>query len=347
MKQGNHEKVPSVIIVRGPQYHEHYCPRSDHCRSRLPKEGALTFQRDGDLASTVNPWKLGWNGILTLPLQMPCKTPQQLVIALEWAGRSARGASCLLKARQPLTETVMAAAASQGRQQDWMRFVYVTRFGSHQCGGVLQLGGRRAQGLWGRESGAGCRQEKPTEATAVPGVPGGGELPPGSRPRVPAAPGVAVAASASSSSSQLRASSGRSSTRPVACAGLIQKDAATKFDFPIPLNEASKIMKKKKKLLVWNRVHKVISRMLEENEKYRHRLKCQRLSSESCSIPLALVQTSAQLPADNLQHQVEAITQICIDNPWCPSVSASALPYRRVIKLRVKLIKFALFSMAL
>ncbi|EHH54775.1 hypothetical protein EGM_15674, partial [Macaca fascicularis] len=62
--------------------------------------------------------------------------------------------------------------------------------------------------------------------------------------------------------------------------GLIQKDAAKKFDFPIPLNEASKIMKKKKKVLVWNRVYKVISRMLEENEKYRHRLKCQRLSSE-------------------------------------------------------------------
>ncbi|XP_003936241.3 uncharacterized protein C5orf47 homolog [Saimiri boliviensis] len=174
----------------------------------------------------------------------------------------------------------MAAAASRGRPQDWARFVYVTRFGSHQCGAVLQLGGRRAQGLWGRESGAGCRQ-KPTEATAVPGVPGGGELTPSSRPRVPAAPGVAVAASASSSCSQLRTSSGRSSTRPAARAGLIQKDAAKKFDFPIPLNEASKMMKKKKKVLVWNRVQKVISRMLEENEKYRHRLKCQRLSGEN------------------------------------------------------------------
>ncbi|KAK2118568.1 hypothetical protein P7K49_005455 [Saguinus oedipus] len=115
----------------------------------------------------------------------------------------------------------MAAAASQGREQDWARFVYVTRFGSHQCGGVLQLGGRQAQGLWGRESRAGCCQEKPTEATAVPGVPGGGELPPGSRLRVPAAPGVAVAASASSPSSQLQTSSGRSSTRPLASAGVL------------------------------------------------------------------------------------------------------------------------------
>uniref|UniRef100_A0A2K6CNX1 Chromosome 5 open reading frame 47 n=1 Tax=Macaca nemestrina TaxID=9545 RepID=A0A2K6CNX1_MACNE len=157
------------------------------------------------------------------------------------------------------------AAAGRGREQDSARFVYVTRFGSHQCGGVLQLGGRGAQGLSGQGSRAGCRQEKPRAAPAVAGVQGGSELPSGSRPRVATTLGVEAAAPASS---QLRTS-------------LIQKDAAKKFDFPIPLNEASKIMKKKKKVLVWNRVYKVISRMLEENEKYRHRLKCQRLSSES------------------------------------------------------------------
>ncbi|XP_011803224.1 PREDICTED: uncharacterized protein C5orf47 homolog [Colobus angolensis palliatus] len=173
------------------------------------------------------------------------------------------------------------AAAGRGREQHLARFVYVTRFGSHQCGGVLQLGGRGAQGLWGQGSRAGCRQEKPREAPAVAGVQGGSELPSGSRPRVATTLGVEAAAPASS---QLRTSSVRSGTRLPEyrfMLGLIQKDAAKKFDFPIPLNEASKIMKKKKKVLVWNRVYKVISRMLEENEKYRHRLKCQRLSSES------------------------------------------------------------------
>uniref|UniRef100_A0A2K6JTR3 Neuronal vesicle trafficking associated 2 n=1 Tax=Rhinopithecus bieti TaxID=61621 RepID=A0A2K6JTR3_RHIBE len=169
------------------------------------------------------------------------------------------------------------AAAGRGREQESARFVYVTRFGSHQCGGVLQLGGRGAQGLWGQGSRPGCRQEKQREAPAVAGVQGGSELPSGSRPRVATTLGVEAAAPASS---QLRTSSVRSGTRPPALAGLIQKDAAKKFDFPIPLNEASKIMKKEK-VLVWNRVYKVISRMLEENEKYRHRLKCQRLSSES------------------------------------------------------------------
>ncbi|NP_001193578.1 uncharacterized protein C5orf47 homolog [Bos indicus x Bos taurus] len=64
--------------------------------------------------------------------------------------------------------------------------------------------------------------------------------------------------------------------------GLTQKNLAKEFDFPIPLSETSKIMKKKnKKVLVWNGVYKIISKMLEENEKYRLRLKCQQLSREN------------------------------------------------------------------
>ncbi|KAG8519540.1 putative protein C5orf47, partial [Galemys pyrenaicus] len=119
-----------------------------------------------------------------------------------------------------------AAMAEAGREQgrDPPRFVYVTRFGSHRCGGVLQLRGPRARG---RGSPAGQQGE----AAGAPG------------------------------------------------SGLTQKNLAKMFDFPIPLNEASKVMKKKKKASVWNNVYKIISRMLEENEKYRLRLKCQRLSS--------------------------------------------------------------------
>ncbi|XP_024609136.1 uncharacterized protein C5orf47 homolog [Neophocaena asiaeorientalis asiaeorientalis] len=117
-------------------------------------------------------------------------------------------------------------AAGREQERDQTRFVYVTRFGSHQCGAVLQLGGRRAQGLCRHGLGAGRRRDEPP--AAVPGAAGG---------------------------------------------GLTQKNLAKKFDFPIPLNEPSKIMKKKKKVSVWNGVYKVISKMLEENEKYRLRLK--------------------------------------------------------------------------
>ncbi|XP_036704558.1 uncharacterized protein C5orf47 homolog [Eschrichtius robustus] len=158
-------------------------------------------------------------------------------------------------------------AAGREQRRDRVRFVYVARFGSHQCGAVLQLGGRRAQGPCSPGLGAGRSREEPR--AAVPGAAGGGELCPGSPPRAPAA------------SSPARASSSRSRPRQEAHAGLTQKNLAKKFDFPIPLNEASKIMKKKKKVSVWNGVYKVISKMLEENEKYRLRLKCQQLPSEN------------------------------------------------------------------
>ncbi|KAM8763594.1 uncharacterized protein C5orf47 homolog [Rhynchonycteris naso] len=148
-------------------------------------------------------------------------------------------------------------AAARKRERELTRFIYVTRFGSHQCGCVLLRGGRRAKG---RARGS---QAEPRVAAA--GAAGGGELLPG----VPAAPSAA------------RASSARSGGRSASRAGLTQKTLAKTFDFPIPFNEASKIMKKRKKVSAWKKVHKVISRMLKENEKYRLRLKCQQLSSES------------------------------------------------------------------
>ncbi|XP_066133716.1 uncharacterized protein C5orf47 homolog [Saccopteryx bilineata] len=153
------------------------------------------------------------------------------------------------------------AAVGGKRERARARLVYVPRFGSRQRGGVLLLSGRRAEGQ------AGGSQEEPRGAAA--GAAGSGELPPGFEPEVPAAPSAA------------RASSARSGGQSASGAGLTQKTLAKTFDFPIPFNEASKIMKKKKKVSAWKKVHKVISRMLEENEKYRLRLKCQQLSSES------------------------------------------------------------------
>ncbi|KAG3265235.1 hypothetical protein H1C71_001674 [Ictidomys tridecemlineatus] len=159
------------------------------------------------------------------------------------------------------------APAGRGERRAPARFVYVTRFGSHQCGCVLQLGGPRASGRgWSRPETRGGPKE-PREAAA--GSLNGGELPAGPGRRVPAG---------RAGSSRLRASNAPGRPGP---AGVIQKDAAKKFDFPIQVNEASKIMKKMKKVSVWNSVYKVISRMLEENEKYRLRLKCQKLSSEN------------------------------------------------------------------
>ncbi|KAF6080641.1 hypothetical protein HJG60_001863 [Phyllostomus discolor] len=164
----------------------------------------------------------------------------------------------------------MAAAGGKlAQRQDSTRFVYVTRFGSHRCGGVLRLGGRRAEGRWGpglRAGGGGLEEPRAAAAAATRD---GGAPSPGSEPRSPAA------------SSAARASSAQSGGKSAARAGLIQKTSVKKYDFPIPVNEASKIMKKKKKVSVWKKVHRLICRMLEENEEYRLRLKGQRLFSEN------------------------------------------------------------------
>ncbi|XP_022348703.1 uncharacterized protein C5orf47-like [Enhydra lutris kenyoni] len=154
------------------------------------------------------------------------------------------------------------AAGGREPERDVARFVYVTRFGSYRCGGVLQLGSRRAQGRGSTGRGVGCSPEEPWAA-----APAGAELAPRPRSRTPAA--------------SPPASRARSCPQPAARAALTQKNLAKKFDFPIPLKEASKVAKKKKKVSVWNRVYKVISRMLEENEKYRLRLKYQQLSCEN------------------------------------------------------------------
>ncbi|XP_017197073.2 uncharacterized protein C5orf47 homolog [Oryctolagus cuniculus] len=160
----------------------------------------------------------------------------------------------------------MAAKDQRQKQgQGRARFVCVTRFGSHQCGSVLQLGGRQSQGV----SCPGLEAHDNNEEEP---------LPPEAAVAAPAAPGLGAEASTSSQGPALRV---RRSRGPPARAGLIRKDADGKFDFPIPLNEASKILKKKKKVSVWNSVYKVISKMLEENEKYRLRLKCQKLSNAS------------------------------------------------------------------
>nr|XP_005492960.1 uncharacterized protein C5orf47 homolog [Zonotrichia albicollis] len=54
------------------------------------------------------------------------------------------------------------------------------------------------------------------------------------------------------------------------------------FDFPIPSRNVDKVIKrKKKKSKIWHKVWKVISKMLEENERFRSRLlTCSQLDGE-------------------------------------------------------------------
>lgn len=108
------------------------------------------------------------------------------------AGRSRQSAgvpasrTCASRVQRKLRggSAIRAAMAAAGREprRDVARFIYVTRFGSYRCGGVLQLGSRRAQGRGSTRRGVGCSPEEPWAA-----APAGAELAPGPRSRTPAA----------------------------------------------------------------------------------------------------------------------------------------------------------------
>ncbi|EHB08403.1 hypothetical protein GW7_17129, partial [Heterocephalus glaber] len=155
--------------------------------------------------------------------------------------------------------------AGRGREKDLARFVYVTSFGSHQCGGVLELGGRQASGH--RFSQPSCQLASqslvsaPVSCVAALGW--------GRRSLLIYFRGWSTKKEADA---EIRVEIIQRQERRDYCMNLTQKDAAKAFDFPIQLPKACKIMRKRKKASVWNSVYKVISRMLEENEKYRLRL---------------------------------------------------------------------------
>ncbi|XP_019329326.1 PREDICTED: uncharacterized protein C5orf47 homolog [Aptenodytes forsteri] len=60
---------------------------------------------------------------------------------------------------------------------------------------------------------------------------------------------------------------------PLSQSSDLREDKADVFDFPFPSRNVDKVIKRKKqKSKVWLKVWKVISKMLEENEKFRSRL---------------------------------------------------------------------------
>ncbi|XP_064581181.1 uncharacterized protein C5orf47 homolog [Zonotrichia leucophrys gambelii] len=135
--------------------------------------------------------------------------------------------------------------------------VYASSFGSHRCGTVIRLG-------------RGWRQSR-------------GHSPPG-RPGAPrAAPEPRAGRSPRPGGSGRREGSGgeaRAGSRP--SRGDPQEAKVDAFDFPIPSRNVDKVIKrKKKKSKIWHKVWKVISKMLEENERFRSRLlTCSQLDGE-------------------------------------------------------------------
>ncbi|XP_057891097.1 uncharacterized protein C5orf47 homolog [Melospiza georgiana] len=135
--------------------------------------------------------------------------------------------------------------------------VYVNSFGSHRCGTVIRLG----RG-WRQSPG----QSPPDRAGAPRAAP---------EPRAGRSPRPGGSGRRAGSGGEARAGSRTSR-------GDAREAKTDAFDFPIPSRNVDKVIKrKKKKSKVWHKVWKVISKMLEENEKFRSRLlTCSQLDGE-------------------------------------------------------------------
>ncbi|XP_058671596.1 uncharacterized protein C5orf47 homolog [Ammospiza caudacuta] len=133
--------------------------------------------------------------------------------------------------------------------------VYVNSFGSHRCGTVIRLD-------WGQSRG----QSPPGRAGAPRAAP---------EPRAGRSPRPGGSGRRAGSGGEARAGSRTSR-------GDAREAKTDAFDFPIPSRNVDKVIKrKKKKSKVWHKVWKVISKMLEENERFRSRLlTCSQLDGE-------------------------------------------------------------------
>ncbi|XP_058705053.1 uncharacterized protein C5orf47 homolog isoform X3 [Poecile atricapillus] len=128
-----------------------------------------------------------------------------------------------------------------------MQFVYVNSFGSHRSSTVIHLG----RGGW----------QSPGHSS--PGRAGAPRAAP--EPRAGPSPGPGGSGG--------RAGSGEGRAGSRTSSGDPQEAKADIFDFPVPSRNVDKVIKrKKKKSKVWHKVWKVISKMLEENERFRSRL---------------------------------------------------------------------------
>ncbi|XP_037253349.1 uncharacterized protein C5orf47 homolog [Falco biarmicus] len=162
---------------------------------------------------------------------------------------------------RPPAPPPMAAGPSRGRTR--LRLLYSNSFGSHRCGSVVRYGGGRRQAEGGWDEALRCQPSPAGQAGGLRGTLGPGDQ--AHRGRGPQAVGSGGAG------------------KPVSHHHADLREAkADTFDFPFPSRNSDKVIKRKKqKSKVWLKVWKVISRMLEENEKFRSRLlTCSQFSGE-------------------------------------------------------------------
>ncbi|XP_028939957.1 uncharacterized protein C5orf47 homolog [Antrostomus carolinensis] len=165
-------------------------------------------------------------------------------------------ALCLSGASPPSCPTQVEPGCRQGRPR--VQLVYVNSFGSHRCGSVTRYGRGCRQAAAG-QAGPSLSPSPMGEAEGLRAVPAPGDK---AGPALPAARGRAKAVGSCGVA------------KPVSLhRGDLRENKADTFDFPFPSRNVDKVIKRKKpKSKVWHKVWKVISKMLEENEKFRSRL---------------------------------------------------------------------------
>ncbi|CAM9463230.1 unnamed protein product [Bubo scandiacus] len=151
----------------------------------------------------------------------------------------------------------MEPGRSQGRL--CVTLVYVNSFGSHRCGSIIRYG-------------RGCRRAE--AGRAGPSLPQPSPMGETGRQRAASVPGDDASPGLPAASGRAQVAGSCGVAKPVSChCGDLREAKADIFDFPFPSRNVDKVIKQKKqKSKAWLKVRKVISKMLEENEKFRSRL---------------------------------------------------------------------------
>ncbi|XP_043836687.1 uncharacterized protein C5orf47 homolog [Dromiciops gliroides] len=157
----------------------------------------------------------------------------------------------------------------RGRPRPKPHCIYVNCFGSHPCGSSIFYEGHGSWRLQRHEAGRGpWGAEAKREAEGSPGSPELASAKTG-RP-LASSPGTLAPRVWRSPRSPGQARGSRMGRAPMV--GTEPENVSDVLEVYIPLNEAAKVTKKKKKYAAWDSVYKVISKMLDENEKIRDRM---------------------------------------------------------------------------
>ncbi|XP_031453969.1 uncharacterized protein C5orf47 homolog [Phasianus colchicus] len=155
-----------------------------------------------------------------------------------------------------------------GKARLHVQHVYIHSFGSHRCGSIIRYD-------------KGCMQAERSGAGSLLSQQSLTDRRRGQRAARVLREEADLGRMAAADGVQATGSCGGVKHVSLHC-GDPREEKADAFDFPFPSRNVEKVIKRKKKeSKVWLKVWKVISKMLEENEKFRHRLlTCSQFSGE-------------------------------------------------------------------